>query len=431
MNDWRLIREYAQTGSNAAFAKLVDRYTKLVYSVCLRELQSTEQVDDAVQIVFLLLSRKARIFRRDSKIASWLCTVARNVCRDIRRTEQRRVTRERIAFEISGTREADLNAWERIKDDVYDALYTLDDSSREAILLRYLQGMTVMETADALGVSEAAAQKRLNRATEKMRRRIATVGIQVAAAAFLALLSRHASAAVPDGLTDKIKECVSTTAKQPRSAAPIIASVLRSLQMARVQRAVVLTLVIVLPLLIAGRVASSTLFSTTGTPPTWVAHEEIPDTYKRRFVNPQARKNMPSRVVHARVLYLRVGPGTSGGTGKGGIRTEGDAMRMEQGFLREMARGKSFEQLVRQYSDDPYARLNGGNAGLIYPEMPAELTFVRTALSLKHGEVSQNVSRTMHRTYLIQAISTSEDHPASENDAYAAVDARRRYLTTP
>src|SRR3569833_573650 len=236
MTDWLLIREYSKTGSNAAFGRIVDRYTKLVYTVCLRELHTNEQVDDAVQIVFLLLSRKIRIFHRDVKLGSWLCTVARNGCRDVRRTEQRRVTRERVAFEISSTREADLHAWERIKDDVYDALYSLDDASREAILLRYIQGMSVLETADALGVTEAAAQKRLNRATEKMRRRIATVGIQVVMAALIALLSRHASAEVTDGLVDKVKEAVASPTKRPPIAPPLIHNVQRDMRIAQISR---------------------------------------------------------------------------------------------------------------------------------------------------------------------------------------------------
>ena len=431
MNDWRLIREYGKTGSEAAFAKLVDRYTKLVYSVCLRELQSTEQVDDAVQIVFLLLARKARSFRRDSKIASWLCAVARNVCRDMRRAEQRRVTRERVAFEISSTREADLQAWDRIKDDVYDALYSLDDTSREAILLRYIQGMSVLETAEALGVTEAAAQKRLNRATEKMRRRVATVGIQVTVAALIALLSRHASAAVPDDLTDKIKASVATPAKQPKSAPPIIASVLRALRTASLQRATVVALIVIIPLLIGARVAVNTIFTPTGTPPAWVSQEETPPFYKRTLVNVQARKSMSAAAVHIRVLYLKTGPGTSGGTGRGGILTEQDATRVERGYLRQLAQGATFVDLVRQHSDDPFAKLNAGNAGIIYREMVGNLFLVRAAMALKRNDVSPDPIRTPFRVYLVQAISTSDDHPASEKAAYDDVEAHRHYLTTP
>ncbi len=58
MDDWRLLRQYAEQNSQEAFAALTRRYVDLVYSVCRRELSDPDLADDVTQAVFLILARK-------------------------------------------------------------------------------------------------------------------------------------------------------------------------------------------------------------------------------------------------------------------------------------------------------------------------------------------------------------------------------------
>ena len=59
MDDWQLLRDYAQRNSEEAFRVLVDRYAGLVYHAALRQAGNPETAQDVAQAVFIALARKA------------------------------------------------------------------------------------------------------------------------------------------------------------------------------------------------------------------------------------------------------------------------------------------------------------------------------------------------------------------------------------
>jgi len=99
MHDGRLLREYAEHGSQAAFARLVERYLRLVYSACLRETGEAGPAEDAAQAVFLLLARKAPSLKGRASLAGWLFAASRLVSRNAVRQERRRRRQEQKAME--------------------------------------------------------------------------------------------------------------------------------------------------------------------------------------------------------------------------------------------------------------------------------------------------------------------------------------------
>jgi foldase protein PrsA len=72
--------------------------------------------------------------------------------------------------------------------------------------------------------------------------------------------------------------------------------------------------------------------------------------------------------------------------------------------------GESFESVVAKYSEDP-GKNNGGDIGVIGPESVAQYdpTFVKAALALKPGEVSQPIYSPQFGYFLLKCVSTSED----------------------
>src|SRR5580693_6075403 len=94
MDDWVLLRQYAANRSETAFARLADRYIKFVYGACLRELGNECLAEDATQVVFLILARKAGSIRKGAMLSSWLVTTSRFVCRSMTRQEARRAQHE-------------------------------------------------------------------------------------------------------------------------------------------------------------------------------------------------------------------------------------------------------------------------------------------------------------------------------------------------
>jgi hypothetical protein len=87
-------------------------------------------------------------------------------------------------------------AWRRIDPVLNQALARLSSADRLAILLRYFDGMSLTECAQALGVSTDGARMRIGRAIGKMRKQLERAGVTVSAAALAAILTRHAEAAI-------------------------------------------------------------------------------------------------------------------------------------------------------------------------------------------------------------------------------------------
>ena len=89
-----LVREYAQSNSEQAFATLVSQHLNLVYSVALRQVHDPNLAEEITQAVFIILARKAKSLSPKTILSGWLCRTARYVSDRALRTERRRQFRE-------------------------------------------------------------------------------------------------------------------------------------------------------------------------------------------------------------------------------------------------------------------------------------------------------------------------------------------------
>jgi len=198
--DADLLRRYVRHESQAAFAELVRRYGGLVHATCVREVDDPHLAEDATQVVFLLLARKAPSLLRVDSLAGWLFRAARFSARNALRHERRRKVHEQAVIE--DMTQAHLNgppipSWSLLEPLLNAALASLRPHEQEVVLLRYLEGRSWRETATQLGLAEDAAQKRGTRAVDKMRRFVNQQGLVLSLAALTALLSEEAARAAP------------------------------------------------------------------------------------------------------------------------------------------------------------------------------------------------------------------------------------------
>ncbi len=96
MTDRKLLARFAFSGSDEAFAKLVDRHAGMVYSTCLRMLGTQGAAEEAAGAVFMVLARKAGRLASQGALAGWLYTTAYKVSRRAQRAAERRKRRERV-----------------------------------------------------------------------------------------------------------------------------------------------------------------------------------------------------------------------------------------------------------------------------------------------------------------------------------------------
>jgi RNA polymerase sigma factor (sigma-70 family) len=203
MSDPELLHHFAHLGSQEAFATLVQRHIDLVYSAARRQVRSPELAEEVAQSVFLDLARSARNLKPETPLVAWLFVVTRRTAIDALRRETRRHTHERAAAEIAAM-SSEPPAWSHIEPLLDEAMATLPEAERTAILLRFFQNKSLREVGATLGASENAAQKRVSRALEQMRAFFLRRGVAISASGLMTVLSAPVLEAAPAGLSAAI-----------------------------------------------------------------------------------------------------------------------------------------------------------------------------------------------------------------------------------
>lgn len=212
-NDWQLLREYVDHGSQAAFSQLVEQHVDFVYSTCVREVRDATLAQDVTQVVFLILARKAALLREMGSLSGWLFNTSRFACKNAMREELRRQKREQsLMQEImmqeimaeATTQAAPDENWAQLEEKLHDALSSLNADQRSVIFLRFFEGKSVRETGEALGITEKAAERRLARALEKLRCYFAENGRTISVAAVAVLIADNAVRAAPESCVTNV-----------------------------------------------------------------------------------------------------------------------------------------------------------------------------------------------------------------------------------
>jgi RNA polymerase sigma factor (sigma-70 family) len=192
-----LLERYSKTGDAKAFAELSRRYAGLVYGTCLRVTGNPEDAEDAAQECFLELARNAGTI--DTSLPGWLHRVAHRRSANVVRSA---VTRRRYEEESvdPGQGSEDL-LWSEIRPHVDDAIETLPDEYRSAIVLYYLRQYTQAEVAKELGISQATASRLLDKGVHALRAHLREVGIVAPVAVLALLLAGKTAIAAPSSLT--------------------------------------------------------------------------------------------------------------------------------------------------------------------------------------------------------------------------------------
>ncbi len=190
-----LLRLYAEKQDEAAFAEFVHRHLGLVYATALRLTQGDAALaQEVAQGVFTDLARKALTLTRHPTLAGWLHTSVRFAAANSMRAESTRRVHEQEAATMTETiPDAREVCWEQLRPLLDEAVGQLRDAERDALLLRYFEDQSHREVGAALGVTEGAAQMRVERALEKLRGYFARRGVTTSAALLASTLAARAS----------------------------------------------------------------------------------------------------------------------------------------------------------------------------------------------------------------------------------------------
>ncbi len=161
-----------RAGERAAAAEFVDAYYEQIY-LFMRRLGHGHQVsEELTQESFLNAWQHIGQLRQDRALKSWLYRIAGNVSRLYWRRHRDTGSIEAIDLPEGG--EVDCSKIEHFEElgRLQNAVVHLSMKLREAIVLHYMQQLTISEAAEAAGVREGTFKSRLNRALKSLRKQI-------------------------------------------------------------------------------------------------------------------------------------------------------------------------------------------------------------------------------------------------------------------
>jgi RNA polymerase sigma factor (sigma-70 family) len=248
MDDMALLREYATSNSEAAFETLVSRRVNFVYSAALRQVRDPHLAKEITQAVFIILAQKAGRISDKTILAGWLFRTTRFAA-----LAQMRAAAKRRQRELEAQMQTELQPttpdlfWEQMSPLLDEALATLGETDRQAVLLRFFENQSFAEVGNRLGAGEDTARKRVSRALEKLHRYFSKRGVSSTTAIIAGAISANSVQAAPAVLAKSVTAvAIAKSATASGSTLTLIKGALKIMAWTKVKTAVITSTAIIL-----------------------------------------------------------------------------------------------------------------------------------------------------------------------------------------
>jgi RNA polymerase sigma-70 factor (ECF subfamily) len=169
------IIERALQGESGAFAAIVDAYKGMIFNLAFRMTGNRQDAEDLSQEIFIKAYRNLRQFDRRKRFFTWLYTIGLNVIRNHVKKKGRATIREdaaRNSYNPGTDRDSHaeldfMQAQEVGRLEV--CLMDLPDDLREAVVLRFYQGLSFEDIASVSDASAGAVKMRVYRGLERLK----------------------------------------------------------------------------------------------------------------------------------------------------------------------------------------------------------------------------------------------------------------------
>ena len=168
LSDRDLMARHVTGDGGVAFGELFRRHRDRMFAVALRTTSDRELAADAVQEAFISAFRRADAYRGEAAVTTWMHRIVVNACLDRIRRERVKVRRAGDLAELDLPDPRDHHASVEVRLDVREALATLPEGQRMALVLVDMHGLPVAEAAAILGVAEGTVKSRCFRGREAL-----------------------------------------------------------------------------------------------------------------------------------------------------------------------------------------------------------------------------------------------------------------------
>lgn len=172
-SDEQLMDQYL-SGDVRAFARLHARHEPLVRRLVTRNVFRTADVDDLVQQTFLQLHASRASYLRGERLKPWLCTMARNVCRDYGRRKRRRPETACEMDDLSAEAQSRLpGELEQTWAPLAAALESLSAATRQIFHEHFMEDRALVDIARDLRTNPSTVRVRMHRGCRQLRAALA------------------------------------------------------------------------------------------------------------------------------------------------------------------------------------------------------------------------------------------------------------------
>ncbi|MCO7125301.1 RNA polymerase sigma factor SigW [Sporolactobacillus shoreicorticis] len=182
----RLIKKIRK-GDQQAFAELVERYKNSVFAICLRMVGNAQEAEDLSQEAFIRAYNRIDQYDHDRKFSTWLFRIATNLSIDFLRRRKNNVSLDAV---VPGTEGLSLNTMlpdegeqpedqmvrKETEEMVQEQIKRLPDKYRSAIVLKYIEDLSLKEISEIMEIPVGTVKTRIHRGREMLRKNMITEG---------------------------------------------------------------------------------------------------------------------------------------------------------------------------------------------------------------------------------------------------------------
>lgn len=158
----------------AEIQRMMEVYGNEIIRTAYLYLKDRHRAEDAFQEVFLKVYRKLDSFHGESSEKTWLIRITINTCKDMLRSSWLKKVEiaDEVEVPVEGSDIEDILIERDEKKALYDAVLSLPEEFKDAVLLFYYHNLTTAEIGKTLTIAEGTVRSRLHRAREMLKNKL-------------------------------------------------------------------------------------------------------------------------------------------------------------------------------------------------------------------------------------------------------------------
>ncbi len=152
-----------------SFERLYKDFFDTVFAVCMNVVKDSEDAQDLTHDILIKVYNKRHFFRGDSKLSTWVISIAKNHCIDMfRRKRNQEFSSDWENIDVQDDISDDDALENHLIDEMMKSLDQLSELERTLVYKKYFDRASIKEIQTICGLGESAIKMKLKRAREKM-----------------------------------------------------------------------------------------------------------------------------------------------------------------------------------------------------------------------------------------------------------------------